>query len=63
VPLETSWRDTLGHSDYGLQRLSGFEDRCVYTFQPVTGRYVRIVADSDDRYARLQEVQVFGLAP
>lgn len=60
VPLETNWGDTLGHADYGLQRLSGFEDHCVYTFQPVTGRYVRIVADADHPFARLQEVQVFG---
>ena len=63
VAMEPSWDDTRTHADYGIQRLSGFVDHCVYTFAPVTGRYVRLVSDVHQNFVRLQELQVFGLTP
>jgi hypothetical protein len=63
VPLERNWDETRAHADFGLQRLSGFLDHCVYTFPPVTGRYVRLVGDVRQNFTQLQEVQIFGLAP
>jgi hypothetical protein len=63
IPLETNWDETRVHADYGMQRLSGFVDHCVYTFRPATGRYVRLVSDVHQDFVQLQEVQVFGLAP
>jgi hypothetical protein len=63
VALETNWDETRAHADYGMQRLSGFVDHCVYTFAPVTGRYVRLVSDVHQDFVQLQEVLVYGLAP
>jgi hypothetical protein len=63
IPLDTRWTETIGHSDHEMQRLSGFLDHCVYTFPPVTGRYVRVVGDVPHDYTQLQEFQIFGLAP
>jgi hypothetical protein len=63
IPLETRWHETVNHADYEMQRLSGFLDHCVYTFPPVTGRYVRLVGDVQHNFAQLQEVLVFGLVP
>ena len=61
VPLETGWDTTRTRGDYGLQRLSGLQDDCVYTFPAVKGRYVRIVADVDQNWVQLQELEVFAL--
>ena len=63
VPLETNWDETRTHADYEMQRLSGFLDHCVYTFPPVTARYVRLVSDVHQDFVKLQEVQVFAQAP
>lgn len=63
IPLETRWTETVNHADYEMQRLSGFLDHCVYTFPPVTGRYVRLVSDVHQDYVKLQEVLVLGMAP
>jgi hypothetical protein len=62
VPLETRWQDTLLHSDYGMQKLSGFLNHGIYAFPPVTGRYVRIVGDRERSIAGLQELEVYGPA-
>lgn len=63
IPLESLWIETVNHADYEMQRLSGFLDHCVYTFPPVTGRYVRLVGDIHHNFAQLQEVQVFEQVP
>jgi len=62
VPLETDWDATRVRADYGVQTLSGLLFNCVYTFPAVKGRYVRIVADVDQNWVQLQELEVFALA-
>lgn len=60
VPLEENWDETRGAGDYEMQRLSGLETHCVYTFMPVRGRYFRIVSDVTQWWVQLQEVELYA---
>jgi hypothetical protein len=60
---EGRWDETRARGDHGLQRLTGLADRCVYTFPPRSGRYVRVTAEVEQSWVQLQELEVFAAKP